>query len=490
MTNGTIDDVYHRVSKDPASWLAGLTLTMTIDGADVAGAPRGIVIDPCSETPIADYPDATVAHVDLAVRAARRAFADWSARSWEARRAALNRFADLLAAHHDELAAIVACESGRPLRRAWAECRFAVDYVRTIAAASVSDRRFDRPGLSVGLTHRSLGVVAAIAPWNGPVILAVAKIANALLAGDTLVLRPSPFTPLSALYMGRLGREAFPPGVFNVITGDASVGAAMTMHADVAKISFTGSTETGKRIAIAAAPTLKRLTLELGGNDAAIVLPDADVAAVAGTIFEISLGNAGHFCAAVKRLYVHEDIYGAVRDALAAKAHAAVLGANFDSATTMGPVQNRPQFDRIWALFDDAVANGARIVAGGVRGDRPGLFIPPTLVDGIGHGVALVDEEQFGPVLPLISFRNAEDAVRMANDSPYGLGGSIWTADIVAGIALAARLEVGTAWVNQHGAFTAALPMPFAKQSGIGIDYAEYGVGEHMRPMLINAKVS
>lgn len=489
MTNGTIEDVYRRVPKDPASWLASLALTMTIDGADVAGGPRGLVVDPCSEAPIANYPDATVTHVDLAVAAARRTFEDWSTQSWEARRAALDRFADLLVAHHNELATIVACESGRPLRRAWAECRFAIDYVRTIAAASVPDRQFDRPGLSVGLTHRSLGVVAAIAPWNGPVILAVAKIANALLAGDTLVLRPSPFTPLSALYLGRLGREVFPPGVFNVITGDASVGAAMTTHTDVAKISFTGSTETGKRIAIAAAPTLKRLTLELGGNDAAIVLPDADVTAVAGTIFEISLGNAGHFCAAVKRLYVHENIYGAVRDALAAKANEAVLGGNFNPATTMGPVQNRPQFDRVWALFDDAVANGAQIVAGGVRSERPGLFIPPTLVEGIGHGVTLVDEEQFGPVLPLIPFRNADDAVRMANDSPYGLGGSIWTADIDAGIVLAARLEVGTAWVNQHGAFNAALPMPFAKQSGIGIDYAEYGVGEHMRPMLINARL-
>lgn len=481
--------LYAHAPTDAAAWIAACALEMTIDGADAPAAATASLTDPCTQRTIATCPQAELGHVDLAVAAAKRAFPGWAHTSWEHRRAALDRFAGLLVAEQDVLATILACESGRPLWRAWNEVAFAVRYVRIIAAVDLPPVRLDRPGLQVEFSRRPLGVACAIAPWNGPVILALAKIANALLAGDTLVLRPSPFTPLSALFMGRLARAAFPPGVLNVITGDASVGAAMTTHPDVAKISFTGSTETGKRIAIAAAQTLKRVTLELGGNDAAIVLADADVDALVNTLFEVSLGNAGHFCAAVKRLYIHEAIYDDVRAALIEKAQAAVLGTSFDPAATMGPVQNRPQFDRIWALFDEAVANGGRVLTGGQRIDGPGLFIPPTLVEGIGHGVALVDEEQFGPVLPLMRFADEDSAIAMANDSIYGLGGSVWTADIDRGIAFANRLEVGTGWINQHGAFSAALPMPFAKQSGIGMDYAEYGVAEHSRAMLINARL-
>lgn len=488
-TNDQYRDVYANAPADAVDWVARLGLALTIDGADARSHGSARITDPVSGAAGASYADSAVTHVDLAVAAAKRAFPAWAGLEWGSRREALERFADLLVEHRATLAWLVAIESGRPLWRAVNEVTYAVFYVRTIAAAELPPVPYARDGLKVVLKHKPLGVAAAIAPWNGPVILAVAKIANALLAGDTLVLRPSPFTPLSALFMGRLGREAFPAGVFNVITGDASVGAAMTVHPDVAKVSFTGSTATGKAIAIAAAPTLKRLTLELGGNDAGIVLPDADVAALATTVFQISLGNAGHFCAAIKRLYVHEDIYPQVRDALIAQAEAAVMGGIFDPAVTMGPVQNRPQFDRIWALFDDALARGARVLTGGERQAGDGLFIPPTLVDGIGHGVALVDDEQFGPVLPLIPFRDEAAMVAMANSGPYGLGGSVWSRDIDRAIALVDRLEVGTGWVNQHGAFSAALPMPFAKQSGIGMDYAQYGVAEHSRAMLINARL-
>jgi acyl-CoA reductase-like NAD-dependent aldehyde dehydrogenase len=486
---GLLDQAYQRAPSDPETWLAALELRMVIGGAEFVGDAIREVLDPCTEKAIALYPEAGIADLERAVAAAGAAFPDWSGAAWERRREALEAFADLLAAHHETLSIIVACESGRPLRRCWSEVSFAIDYVRIIAAAQLPPIRLDRANLRVELKRKALGVVCAIAPWNGPVILAVAKIANALLAGDTLVLRPSPFTPLSALYMGRLGLEVFPAGVMNVITGDASVGAAMTTHPKVVKISFTGSTATGRLIAAAAAPTLKRLTLELGGNDAAIVLPDADLDQLVETVFQVSLGNAGHFCAAIKRLYVHRDIQQRVSAALVARCKKAVMGTRFDPRVDMGPVQNRPQFDRIWSLFDDAVAHGARVLCGGERHAGPGLFIPPTLVDGIGHGVRLVDEEQFGPVLPIIPFDDENEALRLANDSPYGLGGSIWTADIDRGVVLADRLEAGTAWVNQHGAFTAALPMAFAKDSGIGMDYAEYGLAEHSRAMLINARL-
>jgi aldehyde dehydrogenase (NAD+) len=490
LTNVTDPEAaYLHIPADPAAWLKTLNLQMTINGVDAPSAQHAIVMHPGTENPIATYPEAGLTHLDLAMTAAAEAFPAWAAEDWARRRAALERFADQLQAAQQDLAVILACESGRPLRLTHNEMTYSVQYVRILASLDLPAQDVSRPGLKAVLKRKALGVVGAIAPWNAPVVLAVAKIANALLVGDTLVLRPSPFTPLSALYLGILGRGIFPPGVFNVITGDASIGAAMTTHPKVAKISFTGSTATGKKIAIAAAPTLKKLTLELGGNDAAIVLPDANVSALAQTVFAIALRNCGHFCAAIKRLYIHEDIYDEVCETIIALAESAVLGTSFDAATTMGPLQNRPQFERVWSLFDDAVAQGGRVLTGGTRVNRSGLFMPPTLVDGLDHDVRLIAEEQFGPVLPLIRFRDENMALQMANDTTYGLGGSIWTGDIERGMALADRLEVGTAWVNQHGAFTAALPMPFAKESGIGIDYAEYGLAEHARPMLVNARV-
>ncbi len=486
----TLALAYRTAPADRRAWLRSLDLQMTIGGLPIPAPGRHRVVDPASGTDLVDYPEAALADLDRAVMAARGAYPGWAATAWQERRAALERFADLVEAHATALSWLITCETGRPLRRAWSEIAMTGDYLRTLAACELPDRAFDRAGMRATLTRRPLGVVGAIAPWNAPVILAAAKISNALLAGNTMVLRPSPFTPLSALYLGRLGCDAFPPGVLNVITGDAAVSAAMVAHPGIAKISFTGSTATGKRIAAAAAPTLKRLTLELGGNDAAIVLPDADLDAVAENVFALSLANCGNFCAAVKRLYVHESIYDALRAALVARCDGVILGDGFDPATTMGPIQNRPQFERIKDLFDDAVAAGGRVITGGIGASGPGFFIPPTLMDGLNHGVRLVDEEQFGPILPLLRFRDVEDALRLANDSEYGLGGSVWTSDREAGTTLARRLEVGTAWVNQHGGFSAALPMAFAKQSGIGIDYAEFGLDEHTQRMLLNVRLS
>ncbi len=488
MTSSSHPQAYARAPRDPAAWLRDMELQMTIDGVAAGASDRQAVVDPCTETRLVDCPEGDVGHLNRAVDAASRAFAGWAATPWDERRAALNRLADALADARESLAFIITSETGRPLWRALNEAELAIAYLRTLAAVDLGPRRLDRDGLKVELRRKPLGVACAIAPWNSPVVLAIAKIANALIAGDTLVLKPSPFTPLSALYMGQLARSVLPPGVLNVITGGAAVGAGMAAHPGVAKLSFTGSTAVGKLIAAAGAPSLKRLTLELGGNDAAIVLADADPQAVAEAVNNVSLANVGQFCAAIKRLYVHEALYDEVRAAIVAKADATVQGPGFDPLSDMGPVQNRLQFERVTSLLDDAVRRGARVLTDGGQAASPGLFIRPTLVEGVGHGVALVDEEQFGPVLPLMRFSDEDEVVALANDSAYGLGGSVWTADVERGVAVADRLQVGTAWINQHGAFTAALPMPFARDSGLGTDYAEYGVLEHTRAMLINAK--
>ena len=484
------EEIYTRAPADLSGWVAQQSFGLTIGGAEV-GAPGAAVVHPANGKVIATYPDATQDDAAAAVRSAKAAFPDWAATSWTDRRAALQVFADRLWQDRDTLSFLIAAETGRPLRRAFSELFFAVDYVRTIAAQDLAEQDYSRSGVRARLVHRPLGVAAAIAPWNGPVILAVAKIANALLAGDTLVLRPAPQTPLSALHMGRIARDIFPPGVFNVITGDAAVGAALVAHPDVAKISFTGSTETGRKIAAAAAPGLKRLTLELGGNDAAIVLDDADLDAVAASAYRISLENAGQFCAAIKRLYVHSSRYDDLRDRIVQLMQGAAIGSPFDPDATLAPLQSTDQRARVLGFADDAVSRGARRTGPDLTDAEKasgGFFLAPCLVEGCTDDFDLVTEEQFGPVLPILPFDDEDAVLERANANRYGLGGSVWSRDPERALALAERLHCGTAWVNQHGAFSADLPMPFAGQSGLGMDYAHFGVREHSRAMLLNVK--
>lgn len=482
------ETIYSEVPASISGWIASLRLQQTIANRDVTADSREVV-HPADGEVIAECPEAQVSDVDAAVDAARSAYPGWAALSWGARREKLEAFADAIYANRKALSFIIAAETGRPLRRAWSEVFFSVDFVRTIAAQELPETVYDRAGIKARLVHRPLGVVGAIAPWNAPVILAVAKIANALLAGDTIVLRPAPQTPLSALFMGQLAREVFPAGVYNTITGDASVGAAMASQPGIAKISFTGSTGTGRLIAAAAAPTLKKLTLELGGNDAAIVLDDADPAEIAACAYAISLQNAGQFCAAIKRLYVHESLYGAVRDRLLMLMESAVAGSPFDPASTMAPLQSQAQLDRVRGFVDDAASRGCTVHQTPFPADTKGYFMAPALVEGCSAGMPLVDEEQFGPVLPIMPFTNEDEVLALANAGEYGLGGSVWSTDVERAIAIASRLESGSAWVNQHGAYSAGLPLPFAKQSGLGMDYAHFGVLEHARAMLINARV-
>jgi acyl-CoA reductase-like NAD-dependent aldehyde dehydrogenase len=309
------------------------------------------------------------------------------------------------------------------------------------------------------------------------VTLAMWKVAPALRAGNTVVLKPSPFTPLTTLAVGTSLQSVLPPGVLNVISGSDPLGAAMCQHAVPRKISFTGSTETGKKVAAAAAPDLKRLTLELGGNDPAIVLDDADPELIAEGIFSSAFFNNGQFCGAVKRVYDPQGLYAATVEALAARAQAIKVDDGMAKGAQLGPINNRPQFDRVSGLVADAVSRGARVAAGGRAMNRPGYFYHPTILADLEDGVRIVDEEQFGPALPVVAYSDLESAIARANGTPYGLMASVWSSDPDRAADVAAQLECGVVSVNSHsGGIRPDLPFSGHKWSGVGVENGPWGL--------------
>ncbi len=307
----------------------------------------------------------------------------------------------------------------------------------------------------------------------------------ALLAGNTMVIKPAPTTPLTTLRVGEIMAKVFPAGVVNIITDQNDLGPRMTAHRDIAKISFTGSSETGKKVMASAAETIKRITLELGGNDAAIVLPGADPDTVAPGIFGAAFMNAGQVCLAVKRVYVHDTLYDAVVERLARLADEAVVDDGLKQGTTVGPIQNRAQFDKVRAILDQARRDG-RVVAGGTAEDRPGYFIRPTIVADIDDDAELVAQEQFGPVLPVLRFSDPEDALARANGTPWGLGGSVWGGDRELARDIALRMDAGQVWINKHLDFGPNIPFGGSKQSGIGVEFAEEGLAEFTQLHVVN----
>jgi acyl-CoA reductase-like NAD-dependent aldehyde dehydrogenase len=311
------------------------------------------------------------------------------------------------------------------------------------------------------------------------------KLPPALIAGNTLVIKPAPTTPLSTLRFAELIKDVVPAGVVNFVTDANDLGAALTAHPDVRKISFTGSTATGAKVMAGAAGLLKRITLELGGNDAGIVLNDANPKEVAPKLFDSAFQNSGQVCIAMKRLYVHEDIYDEVCSELAQIANETTIGNGLEQGTKLGPLNNKMQFDKVKELIEEAKKDG-NIIAGGEIPDQPGYFIRPTIVRDIKEGSRLVDDEQFGPVLPVMSFSSDDEAISRANASDWGLGGSVWSTDLERAYNVADQMESGTVWVNKHAELDPTIPFGGAKQSGLGTELGQQGFEEFTQRKVIN----
>lgn len=364
----------------------------------------------------------------------------------------------------------------------------AAAWLRAAAATPLEDQVVvdDESGHAV-LTYRPIGVVGAIGPWNWPVMITVWQIAPALRMGNTVVVKPSEYTPLSVLALIQILNTVLPEGVLHGISGDREVGALLSSHPAIGKVMFTGSTATGKSIIRSSADTVKRLTLELGGNDAGIVLPDVNAAEIAEGLFWGAFINTGQTCAALKRLYVHEDVYEDVVQAVAGIAQNMPMGVGTDENNVLGPLQNKAQFDIVDRLVESAKSAGARVVTGG-HPDRtqPGYFYPATVVADVPNDNPLVQEEQFGPALPIVKYSNLEDAIAMANGLEVGLGASVWSADPSKAREVAARIEAGTVWINSHGGVHPMIPFGGAKQSGYGLEFGVEGLKALGQPQIIN----
>ena len=460
---------------------------MLINGQMVAGDTTMPVINPATEESITDCPRASRGQLDQAVAAAKAAFPKWSTTPIGERRKYLVQIADALKANREELGRILTQEQGKPLKDATGEVMGASMFFRYFANMDLPVKVLeDSDGRKVEAHRKPLGVVGAIIPWNFPLFIVGFKVPAALLAGNTVVVKPAPTTPLTTLKFGEIIKDILPPGVVNIITDANDLGDAMTKHPDIRKISFTGSTATGRKVMASAAETLKRITLELGGNDAGVVLDDAAPKKIAPAVFPGAFWNSGQVCLALKRLYVHETIYDEMVDELSNLANAAIVDDGLKQGTQFGPLQNKMQYDKVKDFLDDARANG-KIAAGGEVVDRPGYFIRPTIVRDISDGTKLVDEEQFGPVLPVIKYSDPEDAVQRANASPYGLGASVWSSNPERAHQIAERLEAGTVWINKHQDIGPSIPFGGAKESGMGVEFGEEGLAEFTQLQIINA---
>ena len=477
----------------------GITVGSVVGGEEwTAGAGSFDVLDPGRlRDVVGTVTTASASDIDRVVDIARRAQVAWQRQGVQERAALLLRAASELEVENEDLAILLTRENGSVLSISRRELISAARVLRNTAESGLEllgeGELFVEAASWVRVERRPYGVVGCIVPWNAPVILTAQKIGPALVAGNTVIVKPSPSAPLAVSFILRRFASFFPPGVINVVHGDGKVGAALIAHRDVRKISFTGGGPTAKVIMRAAADSLTKIHFELGGNDPAMVLDDADLELTADKIASQAFRRAGQVCYAIKRVYAPRAMAGELGDAILERVGRLIVGHGLDPEATMGPVNNRLQFEKLRAIHDQLTASGARITTTG-RVLHPeewenGYYLRPAVVLNADPADAIVTDEQFGPILPIVSYDSEDEAVDLANGTEYGLGSSVWSSDPERAVAFASRIEAGMTFINEHGLSALGqkhVPFGGIKQSGIGWENSPAGLAEYLEFHSIN----
>lgn len=463
---------------------------MTIDGRRAPADAYHNILNPSTGAVVGECPTGTTAHLEKAVEAAERAFRSWRRSSDAERQSACQAIAKVVTEHARDLSVLLTEEQGKPLKGLGSEfelggCAAWAGYTASLSLPVKIIE--DSPAKRIEQHREPIGVVGSITPWNWPLMIAIWHLVPAIRTGNTVVIKPSPFTPLGTLRMIELIAAVLPPGVINVVAGGDDAGAALSRHPKIHKLIFTGSIATGKKVMASASPTLKPLTLELGGNDAGIVLPDVDMGKLVEPMFWGAFINSGQTCGALKRLYVHDSIHDKVCKALVDYGRNIPMGDGLDEGNVLGPLQNEKQYKRVIELVDDAKAHGAKVLLGGAPRGGKGYFYPVTVLSEVSDGTRIVDEEQFGPVLPIIRYSDLDDAIARANGTEFGLDASVWGMDKAKTTQVAARLEAGTVFINKHAEIAPNVPFGGIKCSGLGVEFGQEGLEAYTTIKIINA---